>query len=135
MNPMETTFAFVEAINSGEVEKIVRLLADDHLFIDAGGTECRGRDTMREGWVRYFSMFPDYAIEVQETLCRHQTVLVVGAATATYAPDGVLDPANRWRVPATWRAVVRNERIAVWQVFADMEPINQIIRRYASETA
>ena len=31
-----------------------------------------------------------------------------------------------------WRAVVKDNKIAVWQVFADNEPIRAIMRRYSA---
>jgi ketosteroid isomerase-like protein len=130
MNPADLALAFVEAINSDEADRIHSLMADDHLFIDSMGTEVRGREEMREGWAGYFAMFPDFQIEVQEAVCDGQTVIMVGAARGTYAADGELHPDNRWSLPAAWRAVIRGDRVAVWQVFADNEPVRQIMRRY-----
>ena len=90
---------------------------------------------MREGWIRYLSTVPDYKIDVQDSLADRQTVIVVGIARGTYSPDGSLEPADYWSTPAAWRAVVVADRIAVWQVFADNEPLRQIMRRYGKETA
>lgn len=36
---------------------------------------------------------------------------------------------NFWTTPAAWRAVVKDGKIAVWQVFADNEPIRAIMRK------
>ncbi len=126
--------AFVEAINRGDVESICGLMASEHVFIDSLGCEIRGRDAMRHGWIGYFKIVPDYKIEVEETICSGKTVVLLGYAGGTYSSDGTLDPANRWRVPAAWRAVVEDGRIAVWQVFADNEPIRRIMRRYGKLT-
>ncbi|HEY1939222.1 MAG TPA: nuclear transport factor 2 family protein [Candidatus Angelobacter sp.] len=38
---------------------------------------------------------------------------------------------NFWKTPAAWRAVVKDGKIAVWQVFADNEPIRAIMRKNA----
>jgi hypothetical protein len=38
-------------------------------------------------------------------------------------------------VEAIWRAVVSNDRIGVWQVFADTEPACAIMRRCGREPA
>jgi len=126
---------FVDAIKGADVEAIYGLMSDDHRFIDSDGPEISGRDAMREGWVGYFSMVPDYKIEVQETLSDKQTVVLIGTATGTYSPDGKLNPDDRWNVPAAWRAVVKGDRIAVWQVFVNPEPILQIMRRHGGGTA
>jgi ketosteroid isomerase-like protein len=135
MTNTEVVLAFVNAINCRDVDELCRLMTDDHLFMDAGGAQYRGRETMRSGWLGYFSMVPDYRIEVQETFADGQVVIVVGIARGTYSPDGNLDPSDRWSTPAAWRAVVAGRHIAAWQVFADNEPIRQIMRRYGRETA
>jgi len=130
----EVVLAFVSAINRRDVEMLCRLMTDDHLFVDTGGVQYRSRETMRSGWIGYFSMVPDYTIEVQETVADGPVVIIVGKAHGTYSPDGNLDPADRWSTPGAWRAVVAGGRVAVWQVFADNEPIRQIMRRYDKET-
>jgi ketosteroid isomerase-like protein len=135
MTSTEVVSAFVNAINRRDVEELCRLMTDDHLFVDSGGAEYRGRETMRSGWIGYFSMVPDYTIEIQETLADGPLVILIGTAHGTYSPDGNLNPADRWSTRAAWRAVVTGGHIAVWQVFADNEPIRQIMRKYGKEPA
>jgi SnoaL-like domain len=36
---------------------------------------------------------------------------------------------NFWKTPAAWRAVVKDGRISIWQVYADNEPIRAIMRK------
>lgn len=48
--PLEVAEAFVAAINSGEVNRLVRLMTPDHMFVDADGSEHVGRDRMSQGW-------------------------------------------------------------------------------------
>ena len=38
-----------------------------------------------------------------------------------------LRPENRWEIPAAWQANIRGERVAVWRVFADLEPVRRIL--------
>ncbi|MBZ5499907.1 MAG: nuclear transport factor 2 family protein [Acidobacteriia bacterium] len=135
MTNTEVVLAFVNAINRRDVEMLCRLMTDDHLFVDAGGAQYRGRETMRSGWRGYFSMVPDYTIEVQEAVADGPVVIVVGTARGTYSPDGNLNPVDRWSTPGAWRAVVASGHVSVWQVFADNEPIRKIMRRYGKETA
>jgi uncharacterized protein (TIGR02246 family) len=134
MTSTEVVLAFVNAINHRDVERLCRLMTDDHLFVDTGGAKYRGRETMRSGWPGYFSIVPDYTIEVQEAVADGPVVIVVGTACGTYSPDGNLDPADRWSTPGAWRTVVAGGHVAIWQVFADNEPIRQIMRRYGKET-
>jgi uncharacterized protein (TIGR02246 family) len=134
MTPADVVLAFIDAINGRDVDSLCRLMTDDHLFVDSGGAEHRGRETMRSGWHGYFAMVPDYTIEVQEVVADGPVVVVVGTARGTYAADGKLDPANRWSTPAAWRAEMTGRRVATWQVFADNEPLRQIMRRYGEGT-
>jgi uncharacterized protein (TIGR02246 family) len=134
MTPADVVLAFVDAINRRDLELLCRLMTDDHLFVDSGEAQYRGRETMRSGWLAYFTMVPDYTIEVQEVVADGPVVIVVGTARGTYSADGKLDPADRWSTPAAWRAVVVGERVASRQVFADNEPIRQLMRRYGKGT-
>jgi uncharacterized protein (TIGR02246 family) len=133
MAPLATVLAFVDAINAADVDAISDLLAEDHVFIDSDGTKVRGREAMREAWIGYFRMMPDYRIAVQEALADRDTVVLTGSATGTYAPDGRPSPEGRWTVPAAWRAVVKGERVALWQVFVNPEPIRRVMRRRSRE--
>jgi hypothetical protein len=41
----------------------------------------------------------------------------------------MLRPENHWTTPAAWRASIRDGLIAEWRVYADNEPIRQIMRQ------
>jgi hypothetical protein len=74
-------------------------------------------------------MVPDYKIEVEEVFGSGHIVVLLGKASGTYSSDGNLKTGNHWEVPAAWRAEVAGDKIRQWQVYADNEPIRQIIRR------
>jgi ketosteroid isomerase-like protein len=114
---------FVNEINRHDLESIVALLSEDHLFVDGLGQEVRGRDRVREGWRAYFETFPDYHIGVKEWFQNGRVVAMFGIASGTYAVGTDLPAENRWKIPSAWRAVVRDRQIAHWQVFADNEPV------------
>jgi hypothetical protein len=42
---------------------------------------------------------------------------------------GKMDKQNFWKMPAAWRAVVKDGKVALWQVYADNEPIRAIMRK------
>lgn len=111
---------FADAINLHNTEKIVALMADDHVFIDAYGNR-EGKEAMRQGWPGYFSWFPDYLIEIDDVLESGNTVVLLGHAGGTYHGISTPDRKYRWRVPAAWRVVVENYLgpVKVWQVYAD----------------
>jgi len=121
--------AFADAINHQDADEIDKLMTEDHLFIDSLGSKIQGKPQMREGWKAYFRMVPDYSIAVDETLVAGAVVVMLGTVQGTYSTGGALQPENRWATPAAWRALVRDSQVAEWRVFADNEPIRQIMAR------
>ena len=133
--PAAVAHAFVDAINHRSPEELASLMTEDHVFIDSLGTRVTGRQEMQKVWQGYFSMVPDYSITVDETFAEGSVVAMLGTAQGTYGPGGSLKPENRWQTPAAWRAVVRGPSIAEWRVYADNEPIRQIIARSSAAPA
>ena len=111
--------AFIAAINRRAPSEICGLMTEDHSFVDSLGRTCSGRERMTAGWEEYFSMFPDYRIEVESVLAEEGLVAVFGSASGTYNGRRGLVPENRIQMPAAWRAVVERGRIKLWQVYAD----------------
>jgi uncharacterized protein (TIGR02246 family) len=124
--------AFVDAINRHDIDAIANLMTEDHVFIDSLGMRVTGRQQMKKGWEGYFSMVPDYRITVDETFSEGSIVIMLGTAQGTYSAGGALQPENRWQTPAAWRVVARESSIAEWRVYADNEPIRQILSRSRS---
>jgi uncharacterized protein (TIGR02246 family) len=129
MTPVNVAESFLEAINARDADGLVRLMTEDHVFVDSDGTEHRGRERMRKEWRDYFHMVPDYRIDVKETFFQGDTAVLVGVAQGTFAQAGVLKPENHWSVPAAWRVVVREERVAVWQLYVNPQPMIAIVKR------
>jgi hypothetical protein len=82
---------------------------------------------MIEAWRGYFAIVPDYQVCVERLLEKGEDVALFGKAAGTHAPGSILDPKNRWEIPAAWLAEVRQERISVWRVFADNFPMRRLI--------
>jgi ketosteroid isomerase-like protein len=129
MPPTDTAKAFVQAINSRNPEKIAACMTDDHVFIDSLGTRVEGKQKMIAGWAGYFRMVPDYAIAIHETFSQGDVVVMLGTAQGTYAVGGELRHENRWMTPAAFSARVRESLTAEWRVYADNDPIRQIMAR------
>ena len=108
-----------DAINAGDVDRLTDLMTPNHRFTDGLGNVVTGRDAMADAWRRYFSAFADYRIEVETTAAAGNTVLLSGYASGSFANNR----AKAWRIPAAWRAVVSDGRLAEWQVYADTSPI------------
>jgi ketosteroid isomerase-like protein len=128
MTDKEIVLAFVDSINRRDCSSLGELMADDHCFIDAHGNEVAGRDKIIAGWRGYFEMFPDYAIEVNEIFENGDSFAMFGFAGGSF--KGNVE-AN-WRLPAAWKAIVKEGRVALWQVFADTKIPFEIIERAAA---
>jgi ketosteroid isomerase-like protein len=124
----DIALAFIDQINSHDVPSLAALMTDDILFIDALGQVFHGRRQLEQGWRAYFKWFPDYSIEVEDTFSRGSVIALFGSAQGTYAVQGKLLTENHWKIPAAWKATVRDEHIAEWRVYADNEPVWKIMR-------
>ncbi len=109
---------FASAINEHNVDKLCSLMMDDHKFIDSQGNEAVGKERMRAGWIGYFELFPDYKIELTKMFVDGDTVAAFGFAGGTF--HGLKDrKENSWHLPASWKAIVKNGKILLWQVYCD----------------
>jgi ketosteroid isomerase-like protein len=124
---LDVALAFVDRINRHDVSGLVALMTADHRFVDGLGHEARGREQMERGWLGYFAWFPDYSIKVDDTLSNRNVVALFGIAEGTYSEKGTLVPDAHWKIPAAWKAVVRNQRVSEWRVYADNEPVRKVM--------
>ncbi len=131
-NPIEVALKFEQLINARNTDAICALMTSDGEFIDSLGNRLQGTEKLRAAWQGYFKMVPDYSISHSEIFADGNTVAIFGSAQGTFTKDGELKKENFWKMPGAWRAVVKDGKIAVWQVFADNEPIRAVMRRGAS---
>jgi ketosteroid isomerase-like protein len=124
-DPVETFQDFVAAINAHDSQALASLMPNDHLFIDSLGNRVQGAARMQAGWSAYFTMCPDYWIQIDHLLSENGVVLATGHAGGTI--DGF-----PWRITAAWRAVVGQGRMLEWQVFADNKPVYEVLARRKS---
>lgn len=129
MSVKDVVNQFIRAINAHDVEAIFELMTEDHRFIDSGGQIFEGRGKMKQGWLRYLNMVPDYQIHISAVFDSENSAVLLGKASGTYTADRALKPENHWETPAAWRAVVSGDKVKEWQVYADNEPIREIMRK------
>ena len=115
MDGKDTVLAFIDRINAHDVEGLAALMTDDHRFIDPCGNEVVGREIMTAGWRGYYEMFPVYSIEVNEIFEQDENFGMFGYAGGSFKGKAEAS----WRIPAAWRAIVRDGRVALWEVIAD----------------
>ena len=106
MDALKIAVEFVAAINKHSIKAMSALMADNYRFIDTDNTEVEGRALMKQGWVSYFEMVPDYKIKVTETFNSGNRVMLLGEASGTFTTYKMLKPENAWKTPAAWRVVV-----------------------------
>jgi hypothetical protein len=125
-------------------------MSDDHKFIDAHGNEVSGKDLMKAGWDGYFSIFPDYLIEITDIFLkpepmalktgkskvpvklvynRNDFIFAFGFASGTYKGMKIKDNNNYFRIPACWKAIVEDGKVKLWQVYCDTKIPYDIIER------
>ncbi len=129
MNAENVAKQFVDMINKHDANGIYRLMSKDFNMIDSDGAVYGRTEQMRQGWIDYFKMFPDYKVEASEVFRSGQTVVLIGKASGTYTSDGSLRPENQWEVPTAWRAVAENGKIKVWQIFTNPTPVIDIMKK------
>jgi ketosteroid isomerase-like protein len=120
--PQTVVGKFIACINARDARGLVALCTPAHVFVDSLGSRLSDRASLERGWAGYFSLFPDYRIEVEGMMSDGDLVLLHGWAAATYSKTG-----RAWRIPAAWRALVAGELIAEWQVYADNKPVYEIL--------
>ena len=129
MSPVDTVREFMSRINQGDADKLAELMTEDHAFVDPMGQAMRGREAMRAGWRGYYAMCPDYCVTCEKLLADGNVVAAFGSAGGTIAVNGELSPGNKWRVPAAWKAIVENDLVKEWRVYADNQPVREILNR------
>jgi ketosteroid isomerase-like protein len=120
---------FVDAINEHNVEKLHSLMTEDHKFIDSYGNEVSGKDKMRSGWIEYFHWFPDYNIEITDLFIENNTIAAFGFAGGSFQGRKYNYLENYFRIPAAWKVTIENDKIKLWQVYADTKKQLDIIER------
>ena len=104
-------------------------MADEHLFVDAHDNKVMGKEKMKECWIRYFEMFPEYKIEISEILEKDPIICILGYAGGTYKKLKTPDNGNFWRIPAAWAAIIEDNKVKKWQVYADNILVMDIIQK------
>jgi ketosteroid isomerase-like protein len=126
MTPKETALAFVDAINTKDIERLVTLMTDDHKFIDGDGSEHVGKERMRAGWTEHLALIPDLTLSVSMHFEDKDTVALLGNSRGTIIDNGKLKMENSWQVPSAWRVVVKAGKVSVWQLYANQCALHTI---------
>ena len=105
---------FLEVINAGDPERLIKLQTEDFTFIDTAGDVTRGRD----GWPSYFSSYPKYKIHVQHVLTGGNGVAIIGKTTGSHVPPEVEE-----KETVLWTAEIRDGLVAEWRIYTNIPRI------------
>ncbi|HMS64114.1 MAG TPA: nuclear transport factor 2 family protein [Ignavibacteria bacterium] len=126
MKVLKTAISFLEKINKHDINGISELMSPDHEFMDSMGIIVKGKKGMIKAWKGFFSWFPDYEITAMNTLLTDDSVGFFGVANGTFNNEKEIS-SNKFTIPASWRAKVKDGLITEWQVFADNEVVRNIL--------
>ncbi len=106
LDAMMTALRFNEKINQRDLDGLVELMTDDHIFIDNAGDVDKN---MKAGWQRFFKNHPDYRNIFTSVVVRDSAVVMVGYSTCANEP--------RLNGPSMWTAKVRDGLVSEWRVY------------------
>lgn len=125
---------FIESINKANIDRLYELMTNDHEFIDSLGNRVIGNENVKNAWTGYFSLFPDYKVEITDTLQNDSIIVILGYASGTYKKTNKnFDNNNHFKVPASWKVIVVDKKVKLWQVYADNSITIEIMHKNSTE--
>jgi len=112
-------FEFIDAINDADVDKLLDLCSHDHIMTDSKDRKVSGKENLKIAWKGYFTIFPDYKIEINKIVEKESFYCIIGYASAGYRHVPLQNNNNSWRIPVIWTAKVKDNQIESWQIYAD----------------
>jgi ketosteroid isomerase-like protein len=114
--PVAAAIGFIDAINRGDVDRLVALMSPGHRLQVLQELPVTGREANREAWNGYVTAFPGYVIYPDRLVHRGDDVFVLGSTTGSHL--GLSDQEER-QLRVIWRATVRDGLLALWQIIED----------------
>ncbi len=102
---MMVALKFNEKINQRDLDGLVKLMTDDHTFIDNSGDIYKD---MKEGWREFFENHPDYRNIFTSVTVKNNVVVMVGYSTCSNE--------RRLNGPSIWTAKVCEGLVCEWRV-------------------
>ena len=129
MTPTQVAFAFVDAINSKDIECLASLMSVNHKFIDGDGSEHVGKEQMKVGWKEHLELIPNLTLTISLHFEEENIVVLLGRSSGTIIQNGEFRPENSWQVPCAWRVLVESEKVVEWQLYANQCALHEIYDR------
>lgn len=106
LDVMMVALKFNERINQRDLDGLVKLMTEDHVFIDNSGG---ANGNMKEGWREFFEDYPDYRNIFTSVTVTANVVVMIGYSTCSTEP--------KLNGPSMWTAKVCNDRVSEWRVY------------------
>jgi ketosteroid isomerase-like protein len=110
-DPKLTALLFNECINNQDIDGLVALMTEDHSLVCNAHVDTQNKDSSREVWSTFFSMYPDYLNHFSRLDSKDDFVVITGKSTCSNEA--------RLNTNALWSAKVLDDKIAEWQVYED----------------
>jgi ketosteroid isomerase-like protein len=114
--PVAAVIGFIDAINQGDVDRLVALMSPGHRLQVLQEPPLTGREANRDAWNGYVTAFPGYVIYPDHIVHQGDDVLVLGSTTGSHLD---LSDQQERQLKVIWRATVRDGLLTRWQVIED----------------
>ena len=133
LDSKEIVKEYIARINEHDIPGLIEMTSQDAVFIDSMGINTEGKTEMRKAWDMLLTFFPDYTILVKDIISTNGMVAVFGTAKGTLSTDGKILAENKFEIPASWTASVKNGKVSKWRVYADNQRVRKLIEKYRSK--
>lgn len=133
--PIEKHYAthFIEMLNQHQADSLSVMLHQDAEFIDTQNRHLTGNQRIAQGWKKYWEIFPDYHLEVENIWIESDSIAIFAMAKATYKNKKSESNENQWEIPMALQLHLINGKIKYWKMYGDTKIIYEIIRSNESE--
>ncbi|UCC11547.1 MAG: nuclear transport factor 2 family protein [candidate division WOR-3 bacterium] len=111
----ELVFTFVDAVNTGDTEKLASMTTDGFAFTDIAGDvyTVKGFSEKKKFWDDYIKNYPKYTIMIQTILSGGTDIAFIGKTRDSHMPRSV--EVNEILI---WCAGIKDDKIAKWRIFS-----------------
>lgn len=124
---------FIELINDHAPHELSSRMTEDHILVDALGNKFSGIESATEVWKGYFSIWPDYWIDMEDIISEGEKIYGFGTMSGTHVGHLPGKSQHFFKIPLAIKAIVDGENIKSWQIFADTKKQSDIIRKNSGE--
>ena len=112
IEPQSIALKFNDCINNADIERLIGLMTEDHVFIDTANNRTEGKYNNRvTTWEPFFKLFPGYRNIFEKVISKGSTVILQGYSVCS---DESLN-----NVHAIWVAEIVKDKVSLWHIHPD----------------